>query len=252
MSIFRRFLIAILVMCFLTGVGLVLWPTIHNIIFDISMKQTVEAFQSQTATPHPTQPSIIENMPVDEIPIETLPDTYTDLWIAMKAYNNTLYESGQENLKSLSAVEQSCFKLVDYGAESEVFGVISVPRLNLEMPIYLGASEKNMSLGAAQMGQTSIPIGGKNTNCVIAGHRGWGGADYFRYITELEPGDEIQITNLWETLTYQVSQVKIINPNDVDAIKIQPGRDLITLFTCHPYASGGRQRYLVFCERTTI
>lgn len=250
MSIFKRFLIVILVMCFLTGVGLVLWPTIHNIIFDISMKQTVEFFQSQTAVTRPIEQGTSDTVPSETIPEETLPDTYTDLWIAMKAYNNVLYESGQENLKSLSAVEQSCFKLVDYGAESEVFGVISIPRLNLEMPIYLGASEKNMSLGAAQMGQTSIPIGGKNTNCVIAGHRGWGGADYFRYITELEPGDKIQITNLWETLSYQVSEVKIINPNDVDAIKIQHGRDLITLFTCHPYASGGRQRYLVLCERS--
>lgn len=251
MNGFRRFMIVLLALCFLSGVGLVLWPSIHNIIFDLSMKQSVEAFQSQTAVTQPTQHEFSEPI-TEEIPAETFPDTYTDLWIAMKTYNESLYESGQDHLKSLSAVEQSCFKLTDYGAASEVFGVISIPRLNLEMPIYLGASERNMSLGAAQMGQTSVPIGGENTNCVIAGHRGWGGADYFRYVTELESGDEIQITNLWETLTYQVSEVKIINPNDVDAIKIQSGQDLITLFTCHPYASGGRQRYLVFCERTNI
>ena len=130
-----------------------------------------------------------------------------------------------------------------------MFGVLSIPALGLEMPVYLGASSQNMALGAAQLGQTSIPVGGKNTNAVIAGHRGWNGADYFRYITELVPGDHITITNLWETLEYAVVGTRIISPDDVDAIKIQPGKDMITLFTCHPYASGGRQRYLVFCER---
>ena len=97
--------------------------------------------------------------------------------------------------------------------------------------------------------QTSIPIGGENTNAVIAGHRGWGGAAYFRYITELQPGDEVIITNLWGTLTYRVAETQIIWPYEVDQILIQENRDLITLLTCHPYASGGKQRYLVICER---
>ena len=59
----------------------------------------------------------------------------------------------------------------------------------------------------------------------------------------------VTITNLWGTLHYKVVETRIIQPNDIDAIKIQPGRDLITLLTCHPYASGGRQRFLVICER---
>ena len=59
----------------------------------------------------------------------------------------------------------------------------------------------------------------------------------------------MDITNLWGILHYKVVETRIIQPNDIDAIKIQPGRDLITLLTCHPYASGGRQRFLVICER---
>ena len=58
------------------------------------------------------------------------------------------------------------------------------------------------------------------------------------------------MTNLWETLTYRVSEIRIIDPSDVDEILIQPGRELLTLLTCHPYASGGRQRYVVYCERS--
>lgn len=167
----------------------------------------------------------------------------------IQQYNRKLFQTRQEGIKGLESLEESCFQLSDYGITSEVFGVLSIPALDLEMPVYLGASSQNMALGAAQLGQTSIPVGGKNTNTVIAGHRGWNGADYFRYITELVPGDRITITNLWETLEYAVVGTRIISPDDVDAIKIQPDKDMITLFTCHPYASGGRQRYLVFCER---
>ena len=57
------------------------------------------------------------------------------------------------------------------------------------------------------------------------------------------------VTNLWEELTYRVSEIKIIYPNEVEEILIQSGRELLTLLTCHPYASGGKQRYLVICER---
>ena len=117
------------------------------------------------------------------------------------------------------------------------------------MPIYLGATKQHMSDGAAQMSQTSLPIGGSSTNCVIAGHRGWNGAAYFLHLPNLKAGDLVTITNLWEELTYRVVETKVIRPNDVEAIHIQPNRDMITLLTCHPPATGGRERYLVYCER---
>ena len=118
------------------------------------------------------------------------------------------------------------------------------------MPLYLGATNEHLAAGAAHLTQTSLPIGGNNTNCVIAGHRGYGGATYFKYITDLQPGDTVTITNLWESLTYTVYETKIIKPYEVDKIHIQEGKELLTLLTCHPYASGGKYRYLVFCQRT--
>ena len=87
---------------------------------------------------------------------------------------------------------------------------------------------------------------------VIASHRGWRGADYFRHIDKLAVGDTVKLTNLWETLTYTVADIQIIQPHEVDKIKIQQGRDLLTLLTCHPYASGGRQRVVVYCERKEV
>jgi sortase A len=174
---------------------------------------------------------------------------YPDLWADMTAYNETIYAEGQSSLSCAYDYQKPSFTLKDYGLEDEVFGVISIPAMDLNMPIFLGATEKHMADGAAHLSQTSLPIGGNNTNCVIAGHRGYGGASYFRYIEKLRIGDSVTITNLWETLEYRVVQIKIIYPNEVKEILIQENRDLLTLLTCHPYASGGKQRYLVICER---
>lgn len=99
-------------------------------------------------------------------------------------------------------------------------GILSIPKMDLELPIYLGATAEHLASGAAQLSQTSMPIGGENTNCVLAGHRGWYGALFFRHIELLEIGDEIMITNLWETLTYTVSEIKVIEPNEIDEILI--------------------------------
>lgn len=181
---------------------------------------------------------------------ENIPRENSELYDAMQSYNRKIYEERQSELKDPWSYETQPLKLSDYGIEDGVIAVISIEALELEMPVYFGASNENMSKGAAILGQTSLPTGDKNCNCVIAGHRGWSGAPYFRYIDRLQTGDEVIITNLWESMSYTVSEIKIIEPNDIKEIFIQDGRDMITLLTCHPYASGGRYRYLVFCERT--
>ena len=174
---------------------------------------------------------------------------YTELLEALQEYNRQLYTEKQCNLTDLEACETPAADLTAYGIEDEIIGVLEIPAMELTMPVYLGASDDNLAAGAAVLGNTSAPIGGTNTNCVIAGHRGWKGADYFRHIDKLAVGDTVKLTNLWETLTYTVADIQIIQPHEVEKIKIQPNRDLLTLLTCHPYASGGKQRYVVYCER---
>jgi sortase A len=117
------------------------------------------------------------------------------------------------------------------------------------MPIYLGASNENLLKGACVISNTSMPIGGENTNCVLAGHRSMYSATMFRHLDMVQVGDSVLITNLWERLVYTVVQIRIIEPSDVGEILIQEGRDLLTLITCHPYGGGGRQRLMVLCER---
>lgn len=174
---------------------------------------------------------------------------YPKLLAALQDYNRQLYAEKQRDLTSLEACEEPAVDLAAYGIEDEIIGVLEIPAMELTMPVYLGASGEHLALGTAVLGSTSAPIGGDNTNCVIAGHRGWKGADYFRHIDRLQVGDAVQLTNLWETLTYTVTDIQIIQPHEVDKIKIQPNRDLLTLITCHPYASGGKQRYVAVCER---
>ena len=174
---------------------------------------------------------------------------YPELLADLQAYNQRIYAEKQSGLVDLEACEESAADLIAYGIEDEIIGVLEIPIMELIMPVYLGASDAHLAAGAAVLGNTSAPIGGDNTNSVIAGHRGWRGADYFRHIDRLQIGDTVTLTNLWETLTYTVADIQIIQPHEVDKIKIQQGHDLLTLLTCHPYASGGRQRYVVYCER---
>lgn len=175
---------------------------------------------------------------------------YPELLVSLQAYNQRIYNEKQSGFVDLKACEEPAADLSAYGIDDEIIGVLEIPAMELTMPIYLGASDSHLAAGAAVLGNTSAPIGGDNTNCVIAGHRGWRGADYFRHIDKLAVGDTVKLTNLWETLTYTVADIQIIQPHEVEEIKIQQGRDLLTLLTCHPYASGGKQRYVIYCERT--
>ena len=174
---------------------------------------------------------------------------YPELLADLQAYNQRIYAEKQSGLVDLEACEVPAADLTAYGIEDEIIGILEIPAMELTMPVCLGASDDHLAAGAAVLGNTSAPIGGDNTNCVIAGHRGWRGADYFRHIDRLQVGDSVTLMNLWETLTYTVADIQIIQPHEVDKIKIQSDRDLLTLLTCHPYASGGRQRYVVYCER---
>ena len=209
------------------GICVMLWPV-------------VTGYRLQANTDEAVQNFLEERKPEQQ---------YPELLAALREYNQRIYAEKQCNLVDLEACEEPAADLTAYGIEDEIIGVLEIPAMELTMPVYLGASDAHLAAGAAVLGNTFAPIGGNSTNCVIAGHRGWKGADYFRHIDRLAVGDTVTLTNLWETLTYTVADIQIIQPHEVDKIKIQQGRDLLTLLTCHPYASGGRERYVVYCEK---
>lgn len=212
------------------GICVMLWPVVTGYRLQANTDEAVQSF-------------LEERTPEQQCP---------ELLAALQEYNRQLYKEKQCNLTDLEACEEPAADLTAYGIEDEIIGVLEIPTMELTMPVYLGASDDHLAAGAAVLGNASAPIGGDNTNCVIAGHRGWRGADYFRHIDRLRAGDTVTLTNPWEKLTYTVTDIQIIQPHEVEKIKIQQGRDLLTLLTCHPYASGGRQRYVVCCERTEV
>ena len=241
--IILRFLCAALL---LSGLGLLLYPSVNAWLEKRKIGPHVEAFRNTVTALQQSGGKAVSATATME---ESAPP-YAELLEAMEAYNESIFADKQAGFCDPWSYQAPVFDLAEYGIEDGIVGILSIPKMDLELPIYLGATAEHLASGAAQLSQTSMPIGGENTNCVLAGHRGWYGALFFRHIELLEIGDEIMITNLWETLTYTVSEIKVIEPNEIDEILIQPGRDLVTLLTCHPYGSGGRYRYIVYCEYT--
>ena len=170
------------------------------------------------------------------------------LYQELKRINDTLFNEKQKNLSGEEAYKKANINLKLYGIQDNVIGYISIPRMKVDLPILLGANEENMKKGAVHLTETSYPIGGENTNCVIAAHRGYANASMFRKIEEVEIGDKVYIENFREKLIYEVVQLRIIAPSDIGQILIREGKDMVTLVTCHPYRKNS-QRYVVFCER---
>lgn len=252
----RTIALVFLTLVLLAGLIIALFPVLNGVYHRWYANREIEEFIaiSETITPIATVPptasdEIASEEPEEEPVEEAYKPEYTELRAAMEEYNQRIYEEKQEGLCDAWSYTNPSFVLEDYGINDGAMGVVEIPSLNIRLPLYLGATYNHLSNGAAQLSQTSLPIGGINTNCVIAGHCGWRGSNYFRYLSQIQIGAKVYITNLWETMTYEVVETAIIWPYDTDKILIQEGKDMVTLFTCHPYASGGRFRFVVYCER---
>lgn len=167
----------------------------------------------------------------------------------MQKYNKELYDREASRSVSPFVYEDAAIDLSQFGVEDGLVGYVSAPAIDMKLPIYLGASEYNLYRGAAHMNRTSLPIGGENTNCALAGHRGLISRTMFDNIVYLQISDDVYIKNYFDELHYKVKEIKIVDPNDcANSFRIQQGKDLLTLFTCHPYGHNS-QRYLVICKR---
>lgn len=251
MNKWKHLFVLLMLLLFLTGLFAFLYPYLYGSVVNQQIQGSAAEFLSlvETNPYHPVERTPEPTASLSE-PQETPTQPYQELLDAMVSYNEAICAEAQVGLSDSDSYKVPSFLLADYGLGSETFGVLTIPVLDFEMPIFLGATKQHLAEGVAHLSQTSLPIGGNNTNAVIAGHRGWRGAAYLRYIEQMKIGDEVIVTNLWGKLTYTVCEIKIIDPDEIEEILIRPNRELLTLLTCHPYASGGRQRYLVICERT--
>ena len=117
----------------------------------------------------------------------------------------------------------------------EVMAYLDIPKIGQQLPVYHGSSNKVLEKGIGHLRGTSLPVGGKSTHSVVSGHRGLPSSKLFTDLDQLEVGDKFFFHVLGENLAYQVEKIQVVEPKQIDALAIQPDRDLATLVTCTPY-----------------
>lgn len=248
--------IAILIIA--VGIGLIVYPYFINRITSKQIEDSINIFLDEIgdldeiddieAVSYQDESKQDKSKNVDAVENDVVSSETRDyLYTKMKEYNRNLNENDQKIVDAFS-YETPSFDLTKYGLEENIIGIITIPKINLELPIYLGATEENLNKGAVHLSQTSMPLGGNNSNTVIAAHRSSFKHEFFRNIDKLEIGDEVIIKAFWKTLTYTVSKKIVISPYDSSKVLIQKNKDLVTLITCHPYGETS-ERYVVYCER---
>ena len=138
--------------------------------------------------------------------------------------------------------------LLNFTAEG-VMGYIEIPKINVLLPIYHGVSSGVLSKGIGHLPETSLPVGGESTQCVLAGHSGMSNARLFTDLPKLQDGDVFYLHIYNKTLTYMVDQIKKVLPTDTSDLTIVDGEDYVTLVTCVPIAVNSH-RLLVRGTRT--
>jgi len=222
----KKILLTVALIMFAAGFALYLYPGIVNYFYDRAASRQLSQFSERIGS--------------DRGLLDAL---YAD----MIRYNEEIYNRKQDRLVDPFSYSQPSIDLSGYGIADNCVGFLSIEKINVTVPVFLGANNENMRDGAAHLTETSYPVGGDNTNAVIAAHRG-NVKNMFRNIHLLEPGDLVIMQNFREVLAYRVWKTKLIDPDDVGELFIQEGRDLITLISCHP-PGHNYQRYVVYCER---
>ena len=177
-----------------------------------------------------TQSQVVSNY--QDILAELKPEDFSAYLEAAADYNN--------RLGALSSPLTNYRQLSDYDdtlnvSGSGVMGFITISKLGVEIPIYHTVNVEVLNIACGHLEGTSLPVGGESTHSVLSAHRGLPHARLFTDLDKMEVGDTFTITILGQMLTYQVDQIKVVRPNEVDDIQIVPGEDLCTLLTCTPY-----------------
>ncbi len=176
--------------------------------------------------------------------VSSLTETdYSAYFEAAEAYNAELAKIGSATTISNPELVEGYDDLLNVSGTG-VMGYITISKINVLLPIYHGTSSSVLQVGAGHLEGTSLPVGGESTHCVISAHRGLPSATLFTHLDQLEVGDTFTLTVLNEVLTYEVDQITIVYPYELENIYIEDGQDYCTLMTCTPYGIN-TQRLLV-------
>ena len=211
----------ILLVSFFVGLSVLLYPSISSYWNSKTQSEAIVDYESMLS--------------------QYKPEDYTAILAEADAYNKQLAQLNEP------LVEHN--RLPDYNSILNVggtgmMGYITVPKISQELPVYHGTSDGVLSVAVGHLQGTSLPVGGENTHCVVSAHRGLPTAVLFTHLDRMEIGDIFYFTILDRTITYEVDQIRIVEPDDASLIQIKDGKDYCTLLTCTPYGIN-TQRLLV-------
>ena len=171
-------------------------------------------------------------------------ENYQDILNSLEKEDYTRYfEAADAYNASLASLEDPLFdyrKLEGYDTILDVsgtgiMGYVSIPKLGVELPVYHGISAEVLNIACGHLEGSSLPVGGQSTHSILSAHRGLPHARLFTDLDKMELGDTFTITILDRIVTYQVDQIKVVNPDNTDYVQIEEGADYCTLLTCTPY-----------------
>ena len=199
----------IAVLIFVVGLFLLLYPTVSNFYNEYQNSLLIDNYMEST-----------ENIKADEKE-KILTDART--------YNKYMYEG--EKLEELGLSYNSCLNMYENG----IMGFIEIPKISVSLAIYHTTDDALLQNAIGHVEESSLPVGGESSHAVLAGHRGLPSAKLLTNIDQLKIGDVFYIHVVDEVLEYAVDDISVVEPDDTSKLKVENGRDLITLVTCTPY-----------------
>lgn len=160
-------------------------------------------------------------------------DKYDALWAEARDYERALHEKSDPFQPDETLHEQYLDALDISG--SGVMGYIEIPSIKVSLPIYHGTSDAVLQVAVGHIEGSSLPVGGPGTHCALSGHRGLPSAKLFTDLDQMQPGDVFVLAILDQELTYEVDQIRIVDPSDLSGLNLEEGQDYCTLVTCTPY-----------------
>ncbi len=202
----------VLAVFILVGLGIMLYPTFSDWWNSLHASQSISEYV---------------------LAVENIDDTELQEMLAKAREYNTRMRSGL--VYDMSDEEYAEYESLLDISGTGIMGYISIPTINVNLPIYHGTSEEVLQVAAGHLAASSLPVGGEGTHSIISGHRGLPSAKLFTDLDKLVVGDTFVISILNEKLTYRVDQIKIVLPEDTSELQIESGKDYCTLVTCTPY-----------------
>ena len=203
----------ILILVFLVGLSLLLYPTVSDYWNSLHQSRAIAEYAENVAN--------LDN------------EVYEHLWADAKSYNQTLLSKTVRF--EMTEEERAEYESLLNVSGNGIIGYIEIPSIHCSLPIYHGTEESVLQIAVGHIEGSSLPTGGQGTHCVLSGHRGLPSARLFTDLDKLVVGDIFIMRVLDETLTYEVDQILIVEPYELDALAIQEDRDDCTLVTCTPY-----------------